>query len=502
MISLGIQSLWNRRFVVLLTVFSIALSVALILGVERLRSQARLAFANSASGIDLIVAPRGNDVQILMATVFGVGSTGSGLNWDTFEYVSDLPQTAWAVPIMMGDNHRGYPVIGTSTAYFEHFRHSNGQELRFASGHAFENAHDAVIGAEIAAEFGYALGTEIINAHGSGSVAFHQHDEAPFSISGVLAPTGTAVDRMVLISLDGFDALHQDEAPVQSDPFEALGSEAARSAPTSDHDHAEHDEHAQDTHEGHAEADHDEHEHDAREDHDEADHDAHAHDTHEEHSDADHSKHEHDAHKDHTKADHDDHADHAHEEHEPEPEQINAIYVGLKSASGILGVQRALNETAPEPLSAVMPNVALLQLWSITGTAEGALRIMAAAVAVAGMVGMVVMLSAALESRRREFAILRSVGATPGTIFGLIVLEAVLVTLGGLALGLALLTIGALVADPVLSANFGFRMGAALSLPREGLLILAVFCFGFLASLLPALRVYRMTLADGLTMRL
>ncbi|MGX9352402.1 ABC transporter permease [Shimia sp. W99] len=483
MISLGIQSLWNRRFVVLLTVFSIALSVALILGVERLRSQARLAFANSASGIDLIVAPRGNDVQILMATVFGVGSTGSGLDWDTFEYVSDLPQTAWAVPVMMGDNHRGYPVIGTSPAYFEHFRHSNGQELRFASGHAFEDAHDAVIGAEIAAEFGYAPGTEIINAHGSGSVAFHKHDEAPFTVSGVLAKTGTAVDRMVLISLDGFDALHQDEAPGESDPFETLGTDSAPTEPTSDHDH---DDHAHDAHEVRVEADPDEH----------------AHDTHEEHSDADHSKHEKDAHERHTEADHDEHAGHAHEEHGHEPEQINAIYVGLKSASGILGVQRALNETAPEPLSAVMPNVALLQLWSITGTAEGALRIMAAAVAVAGMVGMVVMLSAALESRRREFAILRSVGATPGTIFGLIVLEAVLVTLGGLAIGLALLTIGALLADPVLSANFGFRMGAALSLPREGLLILAVFCFGFLASLLPALRVYRMTLADGLTMRL
>ena len=487
MISLGIQSLWNRRFVVLLTVFSIALSVALILGVERLRTQARLAFANSASGIDLIVAPRGNDVQILMATVFGVGSTGSGLDWDTFEHVSDLPQTDWAVPIMMGDNHRGYPVIGTSPTYFEHFRHSNGKELHFATGHVFEDAHDAVIGAEIAAEFGYATGTEIINAHGSGTVAFHMHDEAPFTVSGVLAPTGTAVDRMVLVSLDGFDALHQDATPAQSDPFFSEDDSAASPVPAADEDH-DHE-----AHEDHDDTKQDEHEHDSHEEHDAAKNDKHEHDTHEDHDAAKQDEHERDAHN---------HANQGHDDHDHAPDKINAIYVGLKSPSGILAVQRALNETAPEPLSAVMPNVALLQLWSITGTAEGALRIMAAAVAVAGMVGMVVMLSAALESRRREFAILRSVGATPGTIFGLIVLEAVLVTLGGLIFGVALLTIGAFVADPVLSANFGFRMGTALSLPREGLLILAVFCFGFLASLLPALRVYRMTLADGLTMRL
>ena len=132
MLSLGLKSLWNRRIVAALTVIGIALSVALILGVDRLRTEARTGFANSAAGIDLIVAPRGNDVQILMATVFGVGSTGTGLDYDTFEMVEALPQVAWAVPILMGDNHRGFPVIGTTPDYFDRFRHSGGQALRFA----------------------------------------------------------------------------------------------------------------------------------------------------------------------------------------------------------------------------------------------------------------------------------------------------------------------------------------------------------------------------------
>ena len=107
MIGFSLRSLWNRQFLASLTILALGLSVALILGVERLRDGARDSFANSASGIDLIVAPRGNSVQILMATVFGVGGTGTCMAWESFEWLKQRPEVAWAVPIQMGDNHRG-----------------------------------------------------------------------------------------------------------------------------------------------------------------------------------------------------------------------------------------------------------------------------------------------------------------------------------------------------------------------------------------------------------
>ncbi|SMP22250.1 ABC transporter permease [Shimia sagamensis] len=423
--TLVLQSLWNRRFVATLTVLAIALSVALILSVERLRDSARTSFANSASGIDLIIAPRGNDVQILLATVFGVGSTGAGLSGDVVHMVEDMPGVAWAVPLMQGDNHQGFPVIGTSSEYFEHFKHSRGQALSFAKGGAFIETHDAVIGAEVAERLGYTVGTEIINAHGAGAVALEQHDEAPFEITGVLTRTHTAVDRMVFISLAGFDELHVESARGSADPFAAL-AEA---------DHASHD---------------NEHDHD----------------------------------------------------HGFVPDQINAIYIGLSNRTAVLGVQRAVATYKAEPLAAVMPNVALLQLWSITGTAENALRLMSVAVVAASMIGMVVMLSAALEARRREFAILRSVGAAPRDVVWMIVLEALLVTAAGITLGLVIFWSASLIAEPLLSARFGVTLGGQLLNAREVMLLLTVLCFGGLASLLPAWRVYRMTLADGLTTRL
>jgi len=421
--TLVLHSLWNRRFVAALTVFAIALSVALILSVERLRDSARTSFANSASGIDLIVAPRGNDVQILLATVFGVGSTGAGMSGEVLELLEEMPGVAWAVPLMQGDNHQGFPVIGTSAAYFEHFKHSRRQGLEFVKGDAFDDVHGAVIGAEVADRLGYDVGTEIVNAHGAGAVALEVHDEAPFQITGVLARNNTAVDRMVFISLEGFDALHAEIAPRSADPFDTL-----------------------------AEPSHDSHD--------------------------------------------DEH------EHGFVPDQINAVYIGLSSRTAVLGVQRAVATYKAEPLAAVMPNVALLQLWSITGTAENALRLMSVAVMAASMIGMVVMLSAALEARRREFAILRSVGAAPRDVVLMIVTEALLLTASGIVLGLLIFWGVALLAEPILSTGFGVTLGSKMLNVSEVTLLLTILCFGALASLLPAWRVYRMTLADGLTTKL
>ncbi len=488
MLRLGAQSLWNRRFVVALTVLSIALSVFLVLGVERLRTSAKEGFANSASGIDLIVAARGNPVQILMATVFGVGSTGPGIDWDSYEMITGLPQVDWAVPVAMGDNHRGFPVIGTTPNYFTLLRHSGGQPLAFAEGRAFSEADGAVVGAEIAARFGYGVGTVIVNAHGAGAVAFDVHDEAPFTISGILAPTGTAVDRMVLVSLEGFDRLHDAPEPAPADPFDAM-PDAEQTGSMQEHgegreshdDHAEARPHAESSEE-HRDADPEEHDDAHAEDHadDEHDHDAHTGDDHDEHATDDTDAH-----------------DHAHE-----PDRINAIHVGLADRNAILSIQRAVTDYETEPLTAVLPNVALLELWSITGTAENALRLMASAVALAGIVGMVVMLSASLDARRREFAILRSVGATPGRVFGLIVLEAALVTATGIALGLLLLAVATRLVEPIIAAQFGLRLDARGVAGREALLVLAIFAAGLIAGILPALRVYRMTLADGLSFRL
>ena len=469
MLKLGLLSLLNRRATLALTVLSIGLSVALILGIERLRSEARDGFTDTVSGIDLIVAARGNHVQILMATVFGVGSTTNAIDGATFDRLAALPQVAWAAPLAHGDNHRGYPVIGTTRAYFERFRYAGSVPLVFASGGPFGDAHGAVIGADVARQLGYAVGTEIVNAHGAGDVAFDVHDEAPFTITGVLDPTGTPVDRMVFVSLEGFAAIHAESKSEAraSDPLGRLAGRPASPAPT--REAARHDAHHEDAeqrdHQAHAE--HGEHE---------------RHEEHEEHRELE-GRQEHDA--------------HAHV-----PGKLNAVYIGLKSKSAVLSLQRFIAEYPDEPLSAMLPAVTLLELWSLTAVAENSLRLVALAVVVAGVLGMLTMISATLEARRREFAILRSVGATPWHVFALIVFEAVVIVCAGLIVGLLLFYAAIATAGPLLADEFGLHMGLDAPSLHEWTILLTVGAFGTLASLFPAFRVYRRTLADGLTLRI
>jgi putative ABC transport system permease protein len=463
MLKLGLLSLLNRRATLALTVASIGLSVALILGIERLRSEARDGFTDTVSGIDLIVAARGNHVQILMATVFGVGSTTNALDGATYAHLAGLPEVAWAVPLAHGDNHRGYPVVGTTTAYFERFRYAGDEPLTFAAGTSFADAEGAVVGAEVARKLGYAVGTEIVNAHGAGDVSFDVHDEAPFTISGVLETTGTPVDRMVYVSLDGFATIHAETKSVsrEAGPLGRLAGRSSSIAPR--REAGRHDAHEARQEEHHQEAE-------------QSDHDDHAVDG---------------------VDDHEEHAGHAHA-----PGKLNAVYIGLESKIAVLSVQRFIAEYRDEPLSALLPAATLLELWSLTAVAENSLRLVALAVVIAGVLGMLTMISATLEARRREFAILRSVGAAPWHVFSLIVFEAAVIVLAGLVAGLLLFYVAIAASAPLLADEFGLRMGLDAPSLREWGILLAVGAFGTLASLFPAFRVYRRTLADGLTLRI
>jgi putative ABC transport system permease protein len=306
---------------------------------------------------------------------------------------------------------------------------------------------------------------------------------------------------MVFVTLQGFDEIHESRMPPPEDPFdvEAEGPDlvdAEQSVPSGDLKDLHKDDRAD-----HVHADH---EHDEGALDDQEDHGNQEKNDNSEHSDQgvvpvdthldDHAAQE--AHKD----------EHGHSEehngHHHEPETINAVLVGLSDRTAVLGIQRTLSELRSDPVSAVMPAVALAELWGITSTAENVMRVMAWAVALAGLIGMLVMLSATLDTRRREFAILRSVGATPSRIFGLIISEAALLTGAGLVFGTVVLTLATLIANPVLSTQFGVSLDLGGFGPQELTVMGMIFCAGLVAATVPALRVYRMTLADGLSIRI
>jgi putative ABC transport system permease protein len=463
---LTLKSLYNRRGTALLTIAAIAVSVALLLGVQKMRTAARESFGSTVSGVDLIVGARSGQVNLLLFSVFRIGDATANVSWESYQKIARHPDVAWTIPISLGDSHRGYRVLGTNGSYFEHYRYGGSRELTFAQGKPFEDVFDAVLGAEVARALGYKIGDPIVVAHGLGRVSFAEHDDKPFRVAGILAPTGTPVDRTVHVTLEGITAMHEDghsEARARPTP-EAIAARPnfRQSSPQTQQG---------DRTNAPATAHHDE-----------------------PHDDHDHAAEEVGAH---TATDTSD----AHNHADLTPESITAFFVGMRSKVMTFTMQRAINTYKQEALLAILPGVALAELWSLVGVADQALLAIAAFVVLAGLLGMLTAILTSLQERRREMAILRSVGARPRHVFALLVAEAGLLALAGVIAGLAL-TYGLLfAAGSMIERRFGIFIGVSPPSAGDFAILGTVVLAAVVIGCVPAFRAYRNTLSDGLQIR-
>jgi len=418
MLNLFIRSLWNRRSTAVLTIFSISISVTLLIGVENIRKGVRTSFSSAVSGTDIIVGARGGSLQLLLYSIFRIGNATNNLSWESYNEFHNDKRVKWTIPISLGDSHRGFRVLGTNQEYFKHFRYGSKKKLEFSRGQSFSKVFDVVIGSEVAIKLNYRLNEKIIIAHGTGRKSFLKHDDRPFKVVGILKPTGTPVDQSLHVSLEGITAMHIDwESGAPPMEGESLSS------------------------------------------------------------------------ADILKLD-------------LKPEEITSFLIGLKSKIHAFSLQRQINSFKEEPLSAIMPGVALQELWNLLRTAEVGLRIITWFVLFAGLLGMMTSLLSGLNERRREMAILRSVGAGPGTISFLLIFEAIFLTLVGILFGLLFLYITLFVSQPLLESYFGLFIPIQPPSVKDLIILGVIILNGMLMGLIPALRAYRQSLSDGMTIRL
>lgn len=210
-ISLALKSLRNRFTSTFLTVISIALSVALLLAVERTKRAAEEGFTQAVSGVDLLVGARTGPLNLILYTVFNMGSPSNNISWESYQEIKSRPEVAWTIPYSLGDGHRGFRVVGTDQNFYEHYRYRGGAKVEFATGTPALDIWDVVVGSDVQRQLGYKVGDEIIIAHGvTKGIGIQMHDDKPFRVTGVLKPTGTALDQSLYISLYGMEALHID----------------------------------------------------------------------------------------------------------------------------------------------------------------------------------------------------------------------------------------------------------------------------------------------------
>jgi len=208
LISIAWRSLVSRRKTVFLTFLSLLVSISMLLSVEHIRLQAKESFNRAISGVDLIVGAPSGELNLLLYSIFRMGSPTNNIDYDSFTMLKSNPSVAWAVPISLGDSHQGFRVMGTNSDYFQHYKFANKQPLILTKGHIFEGPFDAVLGADVAKSLGYQLGDKIVLSHGLGHTSFVHHDDAPFTVSGIIGATGTPVDKTVHVNLAAIEAIH------------------------------------------------------------------------------------------------------------------------------------------------------------------------------------------------------------------------------------------------------------------------------------------------------
>lgn len=407
LVSLAWSSLGSRRKSVILTFLSLLISISVLLSVEHIRKQAKESFNRTISDVDMIVGAPSGQLNLLLYSVFRMGSPTSNIDYTSYETLKSSSLVKWAIPISLGDSHRGFRVMGTNNSYFEHFKYGTKHPLTFSSGQPFNTLFEAVIGADVAKKLNYKIGQSVVIAHGIGNTSFTHHDNTPFIIKGILSPTGTPVDKTIHVSLNAIEAIHLSPAK------QAKLLNNVDSVNTT-------------------------------------------------------------------------------------PKSITAVMLGLKSKFSTFKLQRDINNYKADRLMAVLPGVAMAELWQMMATVENLLRIIGILVLVSSLFGLSTMLLASMAQRKNEIAVLRVLGAGPSVIFSLVLVEALILVLLASAAATALLSLTLWLLGDWLGATYGLFLNANM-LNLETLKVIAVITVAaIITSAIPAYEAYKNALHSSL----
>ena len=393
------DSLFSRKKTLVLTFISLTISMLVLFSVEHLRLQVKESFQRTNSGTDLIVGAPSGQISLLLYSVFRIGQPTNDISYQSFEVLNNHAAINWAIPLALGDSHRGFRVLGTDNSYFEHYGYGEKQSLKFLKGGQFNDLFDVVLGADVAEQLNYKLGDKVVVSHGVGTTSFSHHKHAPLTVTGILHPTGTPIDKTIHVTLDAITAIHL--SPAQLSKRLALKGKITMT-----------------------------------------------------------------------------------------PTHISAVMLGLKSKMMVFKMQRDINKYQSDRLMAILPGVAMSELWQLTSGVENALIIIAALVVLSSFCGLTTMLLASINERKMEISIYRMLGARPKQITLLIVMEAMLIACTAMITSLALLASGLTIFKSVLATKFGLFIESFVFSESLLFLILALCIAAMLSAILPATALY------------
>lgn len=427
MFRLALRNLFHKPWSTSLSLLLAALGAGLISLLLLVSWQLEKQFDRNLAGINLVVGAKGSPLQLILSSMYHVDAPTGNIAIEGIKpFLNPAhPYVETAVPLSLGDSHRGRRLVGTSPAFLTLY------EAEIAEGRIWEEVMEVVAGSRAAEDLGLTVGSTFQSSHGleEDSLLIHE-DSRPFKVVGILAPTGAVADQLLLTANQSVWAVHGD------------------------HDHG------------------DEHDHD-------------------DHSDHDHGDHDHD----HSVAD-----SVAVAKLDPldltQPltafpeEQITSLLLTFKGNSVFsLNLQRSINENTK--MQAATPSIEINRLYTTMGPGEEILRKLALAIVLVSIFSIFISLYTSLDERRKELALMRSLGAGPSSLFGLLLTEGILLSVGGAFLGIVLSHLGLYFIAQLVSAEYRYDFSAFFLLPAEGWLLAAALGVGIVAALIPAWRAAR-----------
>jgi len=479
----NISQQWGSTLLsIILTAFGVAILCSIYITSDTFEKQ----LDNNSKQVDLVVGAKGSPLQLILSALYHIDNPTGNILLSEAEKLKDNPMIDMAVPISLGDNFKGHRIVGTDTSFMTMY------ELSIAEGKIWSKSYEVVIGSETARKNKLKIGDQIHGAHGLAENA-HIHDEHPFTIVGILKPSGSIVDNLLLSNLESVWDVHG----IKHDDH--------------DHDHEHHDHeghnHDADNHEGHDHADHD-HAH-TEEDHDH-DHAAHSHEDH------DHAA---DSHEGHDHADHDhDHASEATQSapaddsivsERPRPNvfvksiaddvvkdsglEITALLVKYRTPAAIGVIPKMINQSTS--MQAASPALETARLFSLLGVGIDSLEILAYVIMIIAGLSVFISLYNALNDRKYDLAIMRAMGASKIKLFTLLIVEGLVITAIGGILGLILGHLGLYFISTQTSQSADFIQAFQIY-SKEWLILLTACLIGVVASIIPAIKAYGTTISS------
>lgn len=461
-------NLTHRPLVSLLTVATLAAAVALMSLILQFSGHTETRLKKDLADVDLVVGAKGSPLQLILSSLLHVDVPTGNIPLREAQALMRDPQISAAVPLALGDSFRGFRIVGTTPEFLDFY----GADVEY--GLPWTRAQDVVIGSLVHKTLAMQVGQQFVGAHGLSTSGqdLTEHAHAPYRVVGILAPTGSIVDRLIITPVESVWAAHEP------------GHE----------DHAdEHEEH--DDLEGHE--DHDEPEEHRRHD----DHDTHRqeHDEHDKHGDeGDHRDQHQDGHDEGATRHHGDHADHSDSlaiplvdfrTMDPGDREITALLVRFATPIAAYRLPRVIN--AKPGLQAAAPAIEVTRLFSLSSGLTSAAKTVAALLALVGALSIFAAISSATAAGMYDVALMRAMGAKPSFIFLERILEGTLLAAASAAVGILFAHLSLLVAYQSYDSLMIFGLHGGTFFQTELYLAGGTILIGALAALWPAISCYR-----------